>query len=373
VADSDVLELVELFEEAEAHGFSSSISRRLELDSGALRLVQKGRDQLARALRVEASAHASLSDEAHALTLALLVGYPDRVGRRRERGKSSVVFAGGGSGELADESVVREAEFLLCVGARRQRQRTLIDQASAITAEDLLEVFFERIESYEETRFDPVREQVEQVSGLRYDGLVLDQSVRRDPTGEEVAATLASAALSAGLQRFVDMDELHAFSLRVGFARRHGVATPEIDDARIEAALRMLCTGRRSFADLKQLPLVQTLLGMMEPGARASLDRCAPLHASLPGRAKVPVHYEAERDPWIASRMQDFFGLQEGPRVAGGAVPLVLHLLAPNRRAVQVTTDLVGFWERHYPKIASELRRRYPRHRFPEDPRAPSG
>jgi ATP-dependent helicase HrpB len=83
----------------------------------------------------------------------------------------------------------------------------------------------------------------------------------------------------------------------------------------------------------------------------------------------VRIQYEAGKPPWIESRLQDFFGAAAGPAVAGGRVPLVLHLLAPNQRAVQVTTDLSGFWDRHYPAIRRELMRRYPRHAWPEDPR----
>ena len=112
------------------------------------------------------------------------------------------------------------------------------------------------------------------------------------------------------------------------------------------------------------LELLRARLG--ETALRA-LDRLAPTHVNLPGRARVPVTYERDRPPWIESRMQDFFGLTEGPR-AGGA-PIVLHLLAPNLRAVQVTTDLSGFWDRHYPRERKELMRHYPRHRWPDDPR----
>ena len=79
--------------------------------------------------------------------------------------------------------------------------------------------------------------------------------------------------------------------------------------------------------------------------------------------------YALDRPPWVESRLQDFFGLAEGPAVAQGRVPLVLHLLAPNRRAVQVTTDLAGFWVRHYTELRNQLMRRYPRHAWPEDPR----
>ena len=90
---------------------------------------------------------------------------------------------------------------------------------------------------------------------------------------------------------------------------------------------------------------------------------------TLPGGRAVPVHYQSgDEPPWIESRLQDFFGMAAGPRLADGRVPLTLHLLAPNQRAVQVTSDLSGFWERHYPSIRRELQRRYPRHAWPEDP-----
>ncbi len=83
----------------------------------------------------------------------------------------------------------------------------------------------------------------------------------------------------------------------------------------------------------------------------------------------MAVHYEVDRPPWIESRLQDFFGAKQGPAIAEGRVQLALHLLAPNQRAVQVTTDLAGFWDRHYPSIRKELMRKYPRHAWPEDPR----
>jgi len=105
----------------------------------------------------------------------------------------------------------------------------------------------------------------------------------------------------------------------------------------------------------------------LAPQARRQVDRLAPTHVQLPSR-RVAVCYEAERLPYIASRLQDFFGLREGPRVGDGQAPLVLHLLAPNQRPVQITTDLAGFWVRTYPSVRRELSRRYPRHAWPEDP-----
>ncbi|HEY6177185.1 MAG TPA: ATP-dependent helicase C-terminal domain-containing protein, partial [Kofleriaceae bacterium] len=96
----------------------------------------------------------------------------------------------------------------------------------------------------------------------------------------------------------------------------------------------------------------------------------APTHLRLPRRGRAPIHYAVDQPPWIASRMQDFFGLARAPTVGDGRVPLVLHLLAPNQRPVQVTTDLPGFWVKHYPSLRKQLMRRYPKHAWPEDPTA---
>ena len=122
-----------------------------------------------------------------------------------------------------------------------------------------------------------------------------------------------------------------------------------------------------SFAELRKANLLQLLDADLAP-LRAQLDRIAPTHAELPRRRRVAIHYELDRAPWIASRLQDFFGAPRGPAVANGRVPLVLHLLAPNQRPVQVTQDLPGFWQRHYPELRRQLMRRYPKHGWPEDP-----
>ncbi|HEY6002641.1 MAG TPA: ATP-dependent helicase C-terminal domain-containing protein, partial [Anaeromyxobacter sp.] len=134
-------------------------------------------------------------------------------------------------------------------------------------------------------------------------------------------------------------------------------------------ALRALCAGRRSFAELREADLPGAMLARLEPRGRAALERLAPERVTLPGGRSARIHYEAGKPPWVESRLQDFFGMAASPTVAGGKVPLVLHLLAPNQRAVQVTTDLSGFWDRHYPALRRELMRRYPRHAWPEDPR----
>jgi ATP-dependent helicase HrpB len=107
----------------------------------------------------------------------------------------------------------------------------------------------------------------------------------------------------------------------------------------------------------------------LTPKLQHLLERAAPETFRLGSGRVAKIHYEAGKPPWLESRLQDFFGCADGPRVCDGRVPVTLHLLAPNGRAVQVTSDLAGFWERHYPAIRRELMRRYPRHSWPEDGR----
>jgi ATP-dependent helicase HrpB len=313
------------------------------------------------------------------LLLATLAAYPDRVARRRATGSDEVVLAGGGSARLDPACVVREAELLVAVdaGERRGDRRgagrgeVRVRIASAVTAEMLLELFPDALRYEEALSWNAAAERVDAVERLLYGDLVLEESraARADP--DQVAALLAEQALSRGPRAFAEEGEVDRLVARMAFAASHapeaGLAPPSEED--LARTLRALCAGRRSLGELREAGLAGTLLAGLAPAARAALERNAPDRVTLPGGRSVPVRYEAGKPPWIESRLQDFFGMAEGPRVAGGRVPLVLHLLAPNQRAVQVTTDLSGFWARHYPALRRELGRRYPRHAWPEDPR----
>ena len=139
-----------------------------------------------------------------------------------------------------------------------------------------------------------------------------------------------------------------------------------LDQSDLDGALEELCQGCSSLAELKQLDLLGALARRAGPNAESLLARLAPEQVSLPQK-KVAVRYTRDAPPFIESRLQDFFGQSKGPSICNGRLLLVCHLLAPNGRAQQVTQDLAGFWERHYPAIRRELMRNYPRHPWPED------
>lgn len=262
----------------------------------------------------------------------------------------------------------------------------MVRLASAIEPDWLLDLFAERISETLEVEWNDRAERVEVVERLVYDGLVLDERRPNAARSAEVSAkisgkisakisgVLAGAAQAAGVQAFADRETVARFLARVEFMAR---VFPEADfpilsEDDVQAALIQLCEGKRSFAELREAARAGGLLDLLRQRLSHEQLRMiagmAPERVPLAGGRQVKVNYEHQRPPWIASRLQDFFGMREGPKVAGGRVAVVLHLLAPNKRPVQVTEDLTGFWERHYREVRRELSRRYPRHAWPENP-----
>ncbi len=305
-----------------------------------------------------------------ALLISVLVAFPDRVAKRRQDREFRLVS--GGSALLSASSVVDKAEWIVAVDIEERKERglPLVRLASAIEPEWLLDLFPERVTEKNTAEWNRKAERVEAVNGLLFDGFPIEESRGGMPEAERAAAMLAENAREAGAGRFADMEEVSAFLARVNFAAER-LALPPFGDRDVDAALGSLCFGLRSFAELEAVArsgLVRALEKRLPPAVARRLDEIAPERIRLPGGRRVRVNYAKGSTPWIASRLQDFFGMTETPRVGGGTVPVVIHLLAPNQRPVQTTTDLAGFWERWYPKVRRELSRRYPRHAWPEAP-----
>jgi ATP-dependent helicase HrpB len=212
----------------------------------------------------------------------------------------------------------------------------------------------------DEVLFNPAAGRVERRSAIRYDGLNLDSSRGpADPADPRVASLLAEALKDRPL------GETPARLLaRLAFLRRH---RPDLDlpEDLLGPLLAGACAGRTTLREVQEVDWPAALRQAFPSETLRLLDSWAPETIQLPKGRPTKVHYEDE-PPWIASRLQDFWGLKKTPAVAGGAVPLVLHLLAPNMRALQVTTDLAGFWQRAYKELRPALARRYPKHHWPE-------
>jgi ATP-dependent helicase HrpB len=296
---------------------------------------------------------ASHSDEA--LLLAVMAGFPDRVGRRKTG--NQVLLSTGVSAEIAGEPPSYPFLVALDVEDRAENPLPLIRLFARIEPEWLIDLFPEHVREENRITWNRQAERVDAASLLIYDELILQESNGAAPDVEAAAALLAEKALEAGIERFIDAETLEHWLGRLEFA---GFAAPDMAEA-----FQDVCRGLRSFADLK------SAAGGFFSRIEQKLDvhrlrELAPLTLRLAAGREVKIQYQRGKTPWIASRLQDFFGMRETPRIGPERTPVVLHLLAPNRQPVQTTTDLAGFWERLYPQVRREMMRRYPRHSWPE-------
>ena len=314
--------------------------------------------QIAAQIRRIVRPRATQSDDD--LRKAILRAFPDRVGRRQTNVQLS-------NGTFATISADWKPEFLVAVDIEERREQGLpqIRVASAIEPEWLLDLFPERVRSIDErpTR-NRTAERVEARSMLAYDAVVIEES-RSSAIDPDL---LVEKALEAGLHCFVDREDLDRFLAPAAFAAAHS-SVPPVTAETMASALRSVAEGLKSFIELKSVcdggALIHAVRAQWTPQQQRDFEEVAPDRIPLKGRM-VKVHYIDNQQPWIASRLQDFYGLKQTPAIARGQVPLLVHLLAPNQRPVQMTTDLAGFWERLYPQLRKQLSRRYPKHSWPE-------
>jgi len=368
---SDVLDRIEALE---AFGQDGRTSTPLgSLHRGGARFILRARDQLQRSLRQEriGSNPAAASSPDEAVLRALLAAFPDRLARRRQPGSPRGVMIGGRGVRLAPGSRVAQSELFLCIDVDAGQAETLVRQASAVERDWLPA---EQLSESVDVAFDADTERMTARRRRRFGDLVLDDVPAHLPDNAEVAQALAAAA-SAQLERVLPAADSPAalFLIRVRCLRlwMPELKLPSFDETQMREMLPWLCAGRRSFADLRNAPWLDVLLGQLTHAQRQAIDREAPERVEVPSGSHITLTlttYEVGRPPVLAARIQEMFGLEETPRVAGGKVPVLLHLLAPNYRPQQVTDDLASFWTNTYAQVRKELRARYPKHAWPEDP-----
>jgi ATP-dependent helicase HrpB len=278
---------------------------------------------------------------------AVLSGYPDRVAQRRAANSPDVLLASGTGATIAKESGVHEGEFLVALDVTRtpstaqHRQSALIRSASRIEREWLQPTVIETVH-----RFDESTGRVKAVAIERYDALVLaDHPVAVDP---EIAAQLLADAWLARGPLAADEQLLR----RLRFAGR---------DADVAQLIRSAASAVRSLGDL-------TLASAVTPAVLRELDRDAPDALTVPSGRTTRLTYNEDGTVSAAVKLQELFGLADTPRIGRRKEPVVLALLAPNGRPVQITRDLRSFWNSTYPEVRKELRARYPKHPWPQDP-----
>jgi ATP-dependent helicase HrpB len=240
-----------------------------------------------------------------------------------------------------------------------------------VEAEWLLDRFSSEVGATEELIFDPQRRRVESVSRLTLGSLSLEESRLPAKPSPAVADLLFGFAWTQRAQLLGKDSKVDNLKHRLRLLAHHepALGLPHVDEWDDAALLRQACAECTSFRELEEVDFASTILERLTPAQLQTLQTACPEHVQLATGLSLEVHYEHDKPPWVQARIQDFFGQDRTPRVVRGRVALTVHLLAPNKRPVQVTNDLESFWTRHYATVRKELRQRYPKHHWPEDGR----
>ncbi|HXY33558.1 MAG TPA: ATP-dependent helicase C-terminal domain-containing protein [Planctomycetaceae bacterium] len=373
VSRSDVLDRVVSFEEYETHGRTETAFG--PINPGAAAFIGRARDQLVAEVREQLGDRQGRADrpqsgrpQPDALLRALLAAFPDRVARRRDSSTGKGVMVGGRGVRLAPQSAVTEAELFVCVDVDAGQTEAIVRQASAVERDWLPA---RRLRTADEVFFHPTQKSVVGRRRTYWDDLLLDEVNIPAPTGEKTATILAEAAWREWERVFpTDDPTVSSFLARVRClaAWMPELKLPDFDEAQLRAVLLELCQACRSFDELRRAPWLDLLKARLTYAQREALEREAPERIAVPSGSRIAIAYEVGRPPALAVRIQEVFGLRQTPRIAAGRVAVVMHLLAPNMRTQQITDDLESFWANGYPRVRKDLRARYPKHPWPEDP-----
>lgn len=310
-----------------------------------------------------------------ALRKCLLVAFPDRVARRLDGGTLRCEMTRGRRGTLARESEVRGSPLLVAaeareVGGKDGKVDTILSLAAAIEPGWLKELFPGDVSKRLRVAYDPGARRVAAEEQTLFRDLVFE--IRRaDPPPAEEAARLLAAEVLAGRLRLEGWDDAaDQWVFRVNLLARAcpELGIPPLGEEERRAAMEEVCRGAVSYREIKDRPVLPVLRARLDPARQALVERHAPERVELPGGRRAKVTYAAEAPPWFGARIQDLYGMRRAPAVAMGRVALLVHVLAPSQRPVQVTQDLEGFWRDHYPRVKKELQRKYPKHEWREAP-----
>lgn len=370
---SDVLDRVESLQAFYRTGRTEFAAGRLH--PGGAQRIRQAAEQLQRALdstkprdrgtHSDGSPWVSVEE---ALGRTLLFAFPDRLARRREPRGRKARMVGGRGVKLADESAVAEPELFVAVDVDGAGDDALVRLASGVEREWLPAT---HLTTRIDVEFDAATGRLQARRRTRWFDLVLDETPAALPDDESVSAALAEAART-NWSRVFPPDDAAAANLiaRVRCLREWmpELNLPIWDDAELQELLPQVCAGCRSFEEVRRADWTAALRSVLTPRQLAAIEREAPERLQVPSGSRIAVQYEPGRPPVLAVRIQEVFGWSDTPRIVGGRVPVLLHLLAPNHRPQQITDDLRSFWNTAYQQVRGELRRRYPKHAWPEDP-----
>jgi ATP-dependent helicase HrpB len=348
-------------------------------DRGALARIGRVLEQLERRIgrRTPSSGASGTAppEECEAVGLLVAFAYPDRIGRARGDGGGRYVLSGGRGAALPGPSALARTEYLAVAALDAGEREGRIQLAAPLSLPLLMQHFGGLVEETTRVEWDPRAEAVAARRLRRLGQLVLEDEPLRQ-AGTRTTAAMLDGVRALGLRCLPWTPALEQWRTRVAFARAtdpQGVtAWPDLSDetllASLESWLAPWLDGVMRREQLGRLDLGGALHALLDWTTQRRLDAYAPTHLAVPSGSRIAIDYSGGV-PKLAVRLQEVFGLAESPRVAEGRVPVTLELLSPARRPVQVTRDLQSFWSRGYHEVRKELKGRYPKHYWPEDPR----
>ena len=345
-----------------AHGFT--------VDQGAVRRVDRVAKHWRRKLDLPPDAEPR---EIEAAGLLVAFAYPDRIAERRAGQSDRFRLRNGRAAALSHPQLLSDADYLAIAQLDGRRRESRIFLAAPVALDDLHDYFGDQIESVEHVAWDADAQLVRARHQERLGNLVLKDGPLSDPDPAQLGKAMIEGVREHGLDLLPWTKNARRLRERLIFLHHH--APEEWPDVRDEALLDTIdewllphVYGMKRAKELQSLHVTQILKNMLSWEQRDQLEELAPTHYVVPSGSRRPIDYSDPEAPVLAVRLQEMFTATETPRIAGGRVPLTLHLLSPAQRPVQITQDLANFWEDTYFEVKKDMQGRYPKHYWPEDP-----
>ncbi len=329
------------------------------------RSVERAAQQLAQLLRGTAA-----EDRPNEAVVAevLLEVFPDRLCRRRRAHEPQAKMAGGRGVKLHSDSSVKSSEFFLALelSEGRDAAETLVFQAAGVSAELVEKKLGAQALTVKRLEWDNEKSRFFVAEGREWNGVLLGREHRRPADAAELEGKMAELVWARWERLLESNRELNSWLARLRFLEKAKPKWNLLTEHQLREGIELSTYGERSLEEVFAKNLVPYFEGLLRAEHREALERECPSHWVVPTGNRLRIEYSAEQGPSVEVRLQELFGLRKAPLVAGQ--PLTLVLLAPNYRPVQVTRDLESFWQNAYPEVRKELRARYPKHSWPEDP-----
>lgn len=335
-------------------------------DPGLLRAVLRESRNLQ--AQLQAAPHGTPGDIS--LGLLLSFAYPDRVGQKR--GDGAFLLSGGRGAAMTSVQPLARSPYIVAAGVDDSAGAGRIMLAAELPEEQLLKHHGDNLAEVREVYWDKDSGSVKARRMTKFGALVLKETTHERPLAEETEAVLLSVIAAEGLGLLPWDKGTVQLRERMGFMHALRPDWPDVSDEALTGALvewlGPFVHGMRNLRDLQRLPLTRALESLLDWNSRQILDKEAPTHITVPSGSRVPLDYSNAGTPVLAVRLQEMFGQADTPRIGMGRVPVLLHLLSPARRPVQVTSDLASFWRSAYFEVRKDLKGRYPKHYWPDDP-----